>query len=83
MVGDREGGRIWRIQIISRTESGKAELAEVENEEIDGYYGCFVPLRRASDIKEMRPEDALDASGLPMATTITDELLLHDRRFTC
>jgi len=67
MVRDREGGRIWWIQIISRTESGKAELAEVEKEEIDAYYGCFVPLRRASDIKEMRPEDALDASAIAAA----------------
>jgi hypothetical protein len=25
----------------------------------------------------MRSEDALDASGLPMATAITDEFLLH------
>lgn len=61
------------------TESGKAELAEVEKEEIDAYYGCFLPLRRASGIKEMRPEDPLNASGLPMATTITDELLLSRR----
>ncbi len=55
----------------------KVELAEVEKEEIDAYYGCFVPLRRTSDIREMRPEDALDGSGLPMATATTDELLLH------
>ena len=55
----------------------KVELAEVEKEEIDAYYGCFVPLRRTSDIKEMRPADALDASGLSMATATTDELLLH------
>jgi hypothetical protein len=55
----------------------KAELAKVEKEEIDAYYGSFVPLRRTSDIKEIRPEDALDRPGLPMATATTDELLLH------
>jgi hypothetical protein len=55
----------------------KAELAEVEKEEIDAYYGYFVPLRRSSDIKEMRPEDALDGPGVPAATASTDELLLH------
>jgi hypothetical protein len=38
-----------------------------------------VPLRRTSDIKEMRPEDALDTPGLAMATATTDELLLHGK----
>jgi len=55
----------------------QSRIGEVEKEEIDAYYGCFVPLRRTSDIREMRPEDALDGSGLPMATATTDELLLH------
>ena len=55
----------------------KAELAEIEKEEIDAYYGYFVPLRRTSDIKEVRPEDALDRSGLSMPTATVDELLLH------
>jgi hypothetical protein len=57
----------------------KAELAQVEKEEIDAYYGCLAPLRRTSDIKEMRPEDALDTPGLAMATATTDELLLHGK----
>jgi PRC-barrel domain len=55
----------------------KAELAEIEKEEIDAYYGYFVPLRRASDIKEIRPEDALDRLGVPAATATVDALLLH------
>ncbi|HZC35433.1 MAG TPA: hypothetical protein VE242_07455 [Chthoniobacterales bacterium] len=42
-----------------------AELAEVEKEKIDAYYGYFVPLQRISDIKEIRPEDALDGGGPP------------------
>ena len=53
----------------------KVELAEIEKEEIDAYYGCFVPLRRTSDIRGIRPEDALDESDLPMATATTDEML--------
>jgi sporulation protein YlmC with PRC-barrel domain len=53
----------------------RAELAEVEKEEIDAYYGCFVPLRRTSNIKEIRPEDALDKPGPSKATA--DELLLQ------
>ena len=57
----------------------KAELAQVVKEEIDAYYGCSVPLRRTSDIKEMRPEDALDTPGRAMATATTDELLLHGK----
>ncbi|HXL25133.1 MAG TPA: PRC-barrel domain-containing protein [Chthoniobacterales bacterium] len=55
----------------------KAELAEIEKEEIDAYYGYFVPLRRTSDIKEIRPEDALNGPGLPRLTATVDELLLH------
>jgi hypothetical protein len=55
----------------------RVELSEVEKEEIDAYYGCFVPLHRVSDIKEIRPEDALDDPGLPRPTAAMDELLLH------
>ena len=55
----------------------RAELAEVEKEAIDAYYGYFVPLRRTSDIKEIRPEDALDKPGRSKATATADELLLH------
>ena len=53
----------------------KAELAQVEKEEIDAYYGYFVPLRRISDIREIRPEDALGAPGPPKSTGTPDELL--------
>jgi PRC-barrel domain len=53
-----------------------AELAEVEKEEIDAYYGYFVPLRRISDIKEIRPEDALDG-GPSRSGATPDELLLR------
>jgi hypothetical protein len=54
-----------------------AELAEVEKEEIDSYYGYFVPLRRISDIKEMRPEDALDGGPTSRSGATPDELLLR------
>jgi sporulation protein YlmC with PRC-barrel domain len=36
----------------------KTELAEVEKQEINAYYGHFVPLRRVSSIEEVRPEEA-------------------------
>ncbi len=55
----------------------KAELAEIEKEKIDAYYGYFVPLRRTSDIKEIRPEDALNGPGLTRLSATVDELLLH------
>jgi len=55
----------------------KAELAEIEKEEIDACYGYFVPLRRTSNIKELRPEDALNRPGLSVPTATVDELLLH------
>jgi hypothetical protein len=55
----------------------QAELAEIEKEEIDAYYGYFVPLHRTSDIKEMRPEDALNRPSVSKPTATVDELLLH------
>lgn len=55
----------------------QAELAEIEKEEIDAYYGYFVPLHRTSDIKEVRPEDALNRPSVPKPTATVDELLLH------
>jgi hypothetical protein len=41
----------------------KAELAEVAKQEINRYFGHFVPLRRVSDISEIHPEETLGASG--------------------
>jgi sporulation protein YlmC with PRC-barrel domain len=41
----------------------KAELSEVEKQEINAYYGHFVPLRRVSSIEEIRPEEALPTSA--------------------
>jgi hypothetical protein len=34
----------------------KAELSDVAKQEINAYYGHFVPLRRVSSIEEIRPE---------------------------
>ena len=36
----------------------KSELSELEKQEINAYYGHFVPLRRVSSIEEIRPEEA-------------------------
>jgi hypothetical protein len=41
----------------------KAELAEVAKQEINRYFGHFVPLRRVSDISEVHPEETLAAPG--------------------
>jgi hypothetical protein len=35
------------------------ELAEVDKEGINAYYGRFIPLHRVSSIEEIRPEEAL------------------------
>jgi sporulation protein YlmC with PRC-barrel domain len=45
----------------------KADLAEVEKQEINAYYGHFVALRRVSSIEEIRPEEALSRRtvGIP------------------
>jgi sporulation protein YlmC with PRC-barrel domain len=43
------------------TSSPGAELAQLEKEEINQYYGRFIPLRRVSSIEEIRPEEAIDA----------------------
>jgi hypothetical protein len=43
------------------TSSPGAELAQLEKEEINRYYGRFIPLRRVSSIEEIRPEEAIDA----------------------
>jgi hypothetical protein len=65
----------FRMLTGARTQLRRHGL--IEKEEIDTYYGYFVPLRRTSNIKALRPEDALDKPGLPMATATADELLLH------
>jgi sporulation protein YlmC with PRC-barrel domain len=53
----------------------KAELADVGKQEINAYYGHFVPLRRVSSIEEVRPEEALS----PDAQT-TRQASNQDRR---
>jgi hypothetical protein len=68
---------LHRPRGIPAESNPKAELAEIEKEEIDAYYGYFVPLHRTSDIKEVRPEDALNRPGLSMSTATVDEFLLH------
>ena len=50
-------------ELIKRapTASAGAELAQVEKEEINRYYGRSIPLRRVSSIEEIRPEEAIDS----------------------
>ena len=43
------------------TSSPGAELAQLEKEEINRYYGRSIPLRRVSSIEEIRPEEAIDS----------------------
>ena len=82
MIFDEENG-LLRVEhpcaFVSKAPRANpnAELAEIEKEGIDAYYGYFVPLRRLSDIKEIRPEDALDGPGPSKAAATPDELLLH------
>jgi hypothetical protein len=53
--------RAYPAAFIKKAPTGLpgAELAEVEKEEINAYYGRFVPLKRVSSIQEIRPEEAL------------------------
>jgi hypothetical protein len=62
---------------ISKAPHANPKLAEIEKEKIDAYYGYLVPLRRTSDIKGIRPEDALNGPGLTRLSATVDELLLH------
>jgi hypothetical protein len=39
------------------------ELAQVEKEEINAYFGRFISLQRVSSVEEMRPEEAIRAPG--------------------
>jgi sporulation protein YlmC with PRC-barrel domain len=40
-----------------------AELPEFQKQQINQYYGHFVPIRRASAIEELRPEEKAEASA--------------------
>jgi PRC-barrel domain len=40
----------------------EAELAEVEKQQVNQYYGYFVPIRRVSSIEDLRPEEKVEAS---------------------
>lgn len=43
-----------------------SELAEVEKQQVTGYYQCFVPIRRVTAIEEIRPEQSIgQTSGSP------------------
>jgi PRC-barrel domain len=48
------------VLLAAPTRAPDAELAEVEKEEINAYYHEFTPLDRVTDIKSIRPEEALD-----------------------
>ena len=44
------------------------ELAEVEKEEVNAYYGSFSPLHRTTSIEQVRPEEANKEGALKKST---------------
>jgi hypothetical protein len=51
----------FRAEFLKRAPryNPKAELSDVEKQEISAYYGVSVPLRRVSAIEQVRPQEAL------------------------
>jgi hypothetical protein len=45
------------------TFSAEGELAQVEKEEVNAYFGRITPLRRTSSIEEIRPEEAINSQN--------------------
>ena len=57
---------------IAPTGCPGAELAEVAKEEINAYYGRFVPVQRVSSIQEIRPEEALGTGSSGEGSTTAE-----------
>lgn len=67
-IDDQHGSLValdYTAAFIKKAPTGLAgaELAEVEKEEINAYYGRFVPVQRVSSIKEIRPEEAVNSAS--------------------
>jgi hypothetical protein len=63
---DEDHGRIKLRHAVEFLQNGpafapQAELAEIEKQEINAYYGHFVPIRRTSAIEQLRPEEKVEA----------------------
>jgi hypothetical protein len=64
----------YSAAIIKIAPTGRpgAELAEVAKEEINAYYGRFVPVQRVSSIQEIRPEETLRTGSSGEGSTTAD-----------
>jgi hypothetical protein len=65
---DLDGDRLEVRAVLEFVRNGpafppEAELAELEKQQVNQYYGYFVPIRRASSIEDLRPEGKAKASG--------------------
>jgi len=63
------------------TFSPEGELAQVEKEEVNAYFGEITSLRRTSSIEEIRPEEAINSqnSGEETGTQDKSEQSVEDR----
>jgi hypothetical protein len=63
------------------TFSPEGELAQVEKEEVNAYFGRITSLRRSSSIEEIRPEEAINFqnSGEESGTQDKSEQSVEDR----
>jgi PRC-barrel domain protein len=67
-VVDQDDDRLKVLAVAEFVRSGptfapQAELAELEKQRINQYYGHFVPIRRASSIEELRSEEKVEISA--------------------